>query len=88
VSSIEQDGYTDGVATATHVAANGEIRLDYSNGRNGILLGQLVLAKFPTTGALARSADGETWLETVASGMPTVDVPGAAGLGDVIATAR
>ncbi len=39
-------------------------------------------------GALQRSADGETCLETVGAGMPLLDVPGASRLGDVMATAR
>ena len=88
VTSRVQNGYAEGIATATHIAANGEIRLDYSNGVSGRLLGQLLLAKFPVPGALARSADGETYRETVGAGMPMLDVPGASGLGDVTTTAR
>ncbi|MEQ1802734.1 MAG: flagellar hook-basal body complex protein [Gammaproteobacteria bacterium] len=83
-----QDGYTEGSVTATHITTAGEIRLDYSNGRSGVLQGQLVLARFPVSGALALSADGETYLATAGAGAPVVDVPGTAGLGEVMATAR
>ncbi len=88
ITAVVQDGYGEGVMTATHISANGEIRLDYSNGLSGILLGQLLLAGFPAPGALHRSADGETYLETVGSGAPAVDVPGAPGLGEVSVVAR
>ena len=45
VTSSEQDGYGSGRVTATHVTPNGEIRLDYSNGISGVLLGQLLLGE-------------------------------------------
>lgn len=83
-----QDGYPSGQVKSTQVSAAGEIRLDYSNGRTGVLQGQLVLARFPVAGALALSPDGETYLGTAGAGAPVVDVPGSPEFGDVTATPR
>jgi len=88
VNSIVQDGYPAGAVTTMHIAANGEIRFDYSNGHSGVLHAQLLLAKFPDAGALVLSGDAETYLQTIASGVPVLDVPGSSGLGDISATAR
>lgn len=88
VNSIVQDGYPTGAVTTMHIAANGEIRFDYSNGYSGVLHAQLLLAKFPGAGELVLSDDTETYLQTIASGVPVLDVPGVSGLGGVSATAR
>ncbi|MBI5462775.1 MAG: flagellar hook-basal body complex protein [Gammaproteobacteria bacterium] len=88
VNAIVQDGYPVGAVTTTHIAANGEIRLDLSNGRSGVLYAQLLLAKFAGAGELDPSGDAETYVQSAASGAPVLDVPGASGVGVISATAR
>lgn len=87
VNSTVQDGYTVGLVTATHIASNGEIHLDFSNGRSGVLHAQLLLANFAIPGELELSSDTETFLESATSGAAILDIPVASGA-VILATAR
>ena len=76
-----QDGYSSGNLSGIGVSPDGIIQGSYSNGetRN---IGQLVLAAFQNPNGLA-NIGGNQWVETSASGQPTIDAPGSGQLGAV-----
>jgi flagellar hook protein FlgE len=83
VSSQSQNGFASGSLTGISIAADGTVLGLYTNGRS-VPVGQLQVAKFRATDALAR-AGNNLWVETAESGAPAVAAPGAGGRGQVSA---
>jgi flagellar hook protein FlgE len=83
VSSQSQNGFASGALTGINIAADGTVLGLYTNGRS-VPVGQLQVAKFRATDALAR-AGNNLWVETAESGAPAVAAPGAGGRGQVSA---
>jgi len=76
-----QDGYTSGNLAGVGISPDGIIQGSYSNGQTRNI-GQMVLASFQNPNGLA-NIGGNQWVETSASGQPTVDGPGSGQLGSV-----
>ncbi|MDD3481926.1 flagellar hook protein FlgE [Azovibrio restrictus] len=72
---IIQDGYTAGTLTKLSVDEKGFVVGNYSNGQTK-LMGQVVLAEFNNPNGLQSMGDN-LWVETFASGQPTIGTPGA-----------
>lgn len=76
-----QDGYTAGTLTKLSVDENGYVVGNYSNGETK-LMGQVILAEFNSPNGL-QSLGNNMWVETFASGQPTIGTPGAGTRGVV-----
>jgi flagellar hook protein FlgE len=83
VSSQNQNGYSSGGLSGISIAPDGTVLGLYTNGRS-VPVGQLLVAKFRATDALAR-AGNNLWVETTESGPAAVAPPGAGGRGQVTA---
>jgi flagellar hook protein FlgE len=83
VSSQSQNGFSSGSFTGISIAPDGMVLGMYTNGRS-VPVGQLQVAKFRATDALAR-AGTNLWAETSESGPAAVAPPGAGGRGQVAA---
>ncbi|MDR2164682.1 MAG: flagellar hook-basal body complex protein [Zoogloeaceae bacterium] len=75
VNSIVQDGYAPGTLTSLTVSESGHITGGYSNGKTKIM-GQVALVEFKNPEGL-QSIGNNMWLESYASGQPTIGEPGA-----------
>ncbi len=73
--NIAQDGYTAGTLTRLSVDEAGYVLGNYSNGQTK-LMGQAVLAEFTNPNGLQNMGDN-LWIETFASGQPTIGTPSA-----------
>jgi len=73
--NIAQDGYTAGTLTRLSVDEAGYVLGNYSNGQTK-LMGQAVLAEFTNPNGLQNMGDN-FWIETFASGQPTIGTPSA-----------
>ncbi|WP_303785404.1 flagellar hook protein FlgE [Azovibrio restrictus] len=73
--NITQDGYTAGTLTKLSVDEAGYVLGNYSNGQTK-LMGQVVLAEFINPNGLQNMGDN-LWIETFASGQPTIGMPSA-----------
>lgn len=71
--NITQDGYTAGTLTKLSVDEAGYVLGNYSNGQTK-LMGQIVLAEFINPNGLQSMGDN-LWIETYASGQPTIGMP-------------
>jgi flagellar hook protein FlgE len=78
-SSTEQDGFPAGTLQSFSIEQNGTIQGSFSNGQVSSL-GQIVLATFSNQDGLLQTGNGN-FVSTLASGLPTVGVPGTGGLG-------
>lgn len=78
---IIQDGYTAGTLTKLSVDEKGFVVGNYSNGQ-AKLMGQVVLAEFNNPNGLQSMGDN-LWVETFASGQPTIGTPGAGTRGSL-----
>lgn len=78
-SSTEQDGYPAGTLQSFSIEQNGTIQGSFSNGQVSNL-GQIVLATFSNEEGLLQTGNGN-FVSTLASGLPSVGVPGTGGLG-------
>lgn len=78
---IIQDGYTAGTLTKLSVDEKGFVVGNYSNGQTK-LMGQVVLAEFNNPNGLQSMGDN-LWVETFASGQPTIGTPGAGTRGSL-----
>ena len=74
-----QDGYTAGHLQSFTTGADGVILGHYSNGESKDL-GQVVLANFTNANGL-QPIGNNSWVETSASGTPTIGVPNTGSLG-------
>ncbi len=79
VASATQDGYASGSLSSYSIESNGIIEGSFSNGET-MALGQIALANFPNTQGLLQVGDNN-YMATLASGLPTVGVPGTGSLG-------
>ncbi|QEA12591.1 flagellar hook protein FlgE [Comamonas flocculans] len=73
VSESTQDGYTAGQLTGINIGNDGTIMTSYSNGVTRAE-GQIALASFRNTQGLA-DIGNNLWVETYASGQPTMGAP-------------
>ena len=78
-SSTEQDGYPAGTLQSFSIEQDGTIQGSFSNGQVSNL-GQIVLATFSNEEALLQTGNGN-FVSTLASGLPSIGVPGTGGLG-------
>jgi flagellar hook protein FlgE len=78
-SSTNQNGYSSGSLTTYQINADGTIEGTFSNGQTQPL-GQIVLATFANQEGLSRNGSNE-FLSTLASGAPSIGVPGTGGRG-------
>ncbi len=74
-----QDGYSSGDLTGLGVSETGVVQGRYTNGQTRNLA-QIVLANFENPNGLTNIGNNQ-WIETYASGQPTVDTPGSGRLG-------
>lgn len=81
VSTVAQDGYASGRLVGLNVSENGTVQGRYTNGQNKTL-GQVATAYFANTRGLQAIGNNQ-WVETAASGQPTVGTPGSGTLGTV-----
>ena len=88
IDSMAITGQASGVVMALIFGTDGTIQLGFSNGRRTFTHARLVLATFADPRALTISGDGETLVESGASGPPNIDVPGTSGSGTIAATAH
>ncbi len=85
VSSMSQDGYPQGDLTSVAVESDGTISGTYTNGEE-IVLGQVVLATFPSTANLEREGSS-LYRASAASGDPAIGAAGSGGRGDLMSYA-
>jgi flagellar hook protein FlgE len=83
VTSQSQNGYSSGSLKGLEIGSDGSVSGRYDNGES-VRIGQLQIAKFRATDALAR-AGNNLWLETPESGSAALAPPGAGGRGQVMA---
>jgi flagellar hook protein FlgE len=78
-ASTNQDGYSSGSLTTYTINSDGTIEGTFSNGQTQPL-GQILLATFANEQGLSRNGSNE-FLATLASGAPSIGVPGTGGRG-------
>ena len=78
-ANLQPDGYAAANFVGVTIAANGMVQGTYSNGQT-LTLGQIVLASFNNDNGLS-PVGNNAWVETVASGQPSVGAPEAGTLG-------
>jgi len=81
ISRITQDGFSTRQLRAVEFDATGMILARYTNGQSRAL-GQVSLANFANPQGLQPTGN-TLWVQTFASGPPTVSKPGTAGLGAI-----
>ena len=79
VSYVNQDGYTSGQLRGVDIDQTGVLFARYTNGQSR-QLGQIALASFTNQQGLSPSGD-TTFVETFASGQPSITTPGLGGTG-------
>ncbi|MEC7947486.1 MAG: flagellar hook protein FlgE [Myxococcota bacterium] len=85
VSAVAQDGFPTGNLTSLSVDSDGIIYGEYTNGEE-FVMGQVVLAKFPSNGGLERVGN-TLFRATLDSGAPAVGAPDTGGRGVVAGNA-
>ncbi len=80
-SSATQDGYASGSLSTYSVQSNGVIQGSFTNGQT-LAIGQVALATFPNSQGLLRIGSNN-YMASLASGLPTVGVPGTGGRGTI-----
>jgi flagellar hook protein FlgE len=78
-SGTQQDGYAAGTLQTFTIQQDGTIQGSFSNGQVSSL-GQIALANLPNQEGLLQTGNGN-YVATLASGLPSVGVPGTGGLG-------
>jgi flagellar hook protein FlgE len=80
-NNITQDGYTAGQLTGVQIGPNGILTATYSNGQSQSA-GQVALASFRNNQGLTQINGGD-WIQSFASGTPTLGSPGSGNLGSL-----
>ena len=78
-ASTNQDGYSSGSLTTYTIDSDGTVEGTFSNGQTQPL-GQILLATFANEQGLSRNGSNE-FLSTLASGAPSIGIPGTGGRG-------
>jgi len=78
-SSSSQDGYPSGSLANYSIGSDGTIEGSFTNGQTQAI-GQIALANFPNSEGLLRTG-ANNYMASLASGLPTVGVPGTGGRG-------
>jgi flagellar hook protein FlgE len=78
-SSTTQDGYASGSLSSFSIESDGTIKGSFTNGET-MAIGQIPLANFPNSQGLLQ-VGSNNYMATLASGLPTVGVPGTGGRG-------
>lgn len=81
VNSAVQDGFTTGQLQGVEIGDTGVVYARYTNGQSRAL-GQVALTGFANAGGLQPNGN-TSWIETFASGQPTLGSPGTSSLGIV-----
>jgi flagellar hook protein FlgE len=79
VASATQDGYSSGSLSSYSIQSSGIIEGSFTNGQT-MAVGQIALANFPNTQGLLQ-VGSNNYMATLASGLPSVGVPGTGSLG-------
>jgi len=80
-STNAADGYAAGTFTGVALGTDGSVIASYNNGQKQSV-GRLAIATFPDEGSL-QAIDGTSWIESIDSGTPLVDVPGKGTGGNI-----
>lgn len=78
-SSSTQDGFTSGTLAKFSIGSDGTIEGSFTNGQTQAI-GQIALATFPNSEGLLRTGSNN-YMASLASGLPSVGVPGSGGRG-------
>jgi flagellar hook protein FlgE len=78
-SATTQDGYASGTLSSYSIQSDGTIQGSFTNGQT-MTIGQIPLATFPNSQGLLETG-ANNYMATLASGLPTVGVPGTGGRG-------
>ena len=81
-SNTTQDGYASGSLSSYTIESNGVIQGSFTNGET-MAIGQIALANFPNSEGLLQ-VGSNNYMATLASGLPTVGVPGTGSLGTLV----
>lgn len=84
-STMKVNGVTSGEFVSVAISKNGELLAEYSNGQKQVV-GTLALADFTNLQGL-QPVGNNAWVETSASGQPTLGQPGTNGLASVVGNA-
>lgn len=80
MSSYAQNGYTTGVYQSFSIGSDGTVSVNYSNGNDNVVVGQLALANVTNDQGLQALGNGD-YTTTRASGAAAIGTSGSAGLG-------
>lgn len=80
--SFTQDGKAAGILTGFNIGKDGNIYGTYTNGESNVVLGQVSLANFTDPTGL-KEIGNSSWIETAASGVPSLGTPGVGTLGSI-----
>jgi flagellar hook protein FlgE len=80
-SATTQDGYASGTLSSYSIESDGTIQGSFTNGET-VAIGQIALASFPNSQGLLR-VGSNNYMASLASGLPTVGVPGTGGRGTI-----
>ncbi|MGH9407259.1 MAG: flagellar hook protein FlgE [Terriglobia bacterium] len=78
-SQTTQDGFSSGTLSTFSIQSDGVIEGAFTNGQT-LAIGQVALATFPNSQGLLR-VGSNNYMASLASGLPTVGVPGTGGRG-------
>lgn len=84
IRGITSNGYSSGILKSLSVEKDGIITGFFTNGQTSNLA-QVILADFPSAGGLKKMGSN-LFAETLTSGEPIRNVPGSAGLGEIISS--
>jgi flagellar hook protein FlgE len=85
IQRLSQDGLPQGLFTGINISDNGDVELNYDNGKSQVLY-RVPLAQFYDPTALKRE-NGQAFTETFDSGTARITNPGASGAGSVRSSA-
>lgn len=80
-SSSTQDGFASGSLSTFSIQSDGTIEGSFTNGQT-VAVGQIALATFPNSEGLLRIGSNN-YMASLASGLPTVGVPGTGARGTI-----
>ncbi len=84
-TTMKVNGVTSGEFLSISISKNGELLAEYSNGQKRVV-GTLALADFTNLQGL-QPVGNNAWVETSASGQPTLGQPGTNGMASVVGQA-